>query len=65
MPMHFQIYQQIGGLLGSGQWRWRLVAPNGEIVAQGESYARKEDCLHAIDLVKSTHNLTPITLVVG
>ena len=65
MPMHFQIYQQIGGLLGSGQWRLRLVAPNGEIVAQGESYVRKEDCLRAIELVKSTHPLTPINQVVG
>lgn len=65
MPMHFEIYQQIGGLLGSSQWRWRLVAPNGEVIAQGESYGRKEDCLHAIELVASTHHLTPITQVAG
>ena len=63
--MHFQIYQQHGGLLDSGQWRWRLVAANGQIVAQGESYVRKEDCLHAIELVKSTTLLTPVNQVAG
>lgn len=25
------------------QWRWRLRAANGEIVATGESYTRRED----------------------
>jgi len=24
-----------------GLWRWRLVAPNGEVVASGESHTRK------------------------
>lgn len=26
-----------------GGWRWRLRSPNGEIVADGESYTRKVD----------------------
>lgn len=43
------------------QWRWRLRAANGKIIAcSGESYRRKIDCLDAIDMVKFTHVGTPI-----
>ena len=39
----------------SGQWRWRLRAANQEIIAvSGEGYYNKQDCLHAIGLVKSS-----------
>ena len=27
----------------AGEWRWRLLAANSEIVATGESYTTKED----------------------
>ena len=37
-----------------GEWRWRLSAANNEIIASGEGYKNKTDCLHAIDLVKSS-----------
>ncbi len=33
------------------QWYWRLKALNGEIIASGEGYNKKEDCLHCIDLI--------------
>lgn len=66
--MKFEIYQQrglnslaIGG--GSSDWRWRLKAGNGEIIAQGEGYRNKQDCLHAIDLVRSTNSTTAIAEV--
>ena len=37
------------------EWRWRLKADNGKIIADsGEGYKNYTDCLHAIDLVKST-----------
>lgn len=37
------------------QWRWRLVAANSRIIANsGEGYHNKNDCLHAIDLVKGS-----------
>jgi uncharacterized protein YegP (UPF0339 family) len=37
----------------SGEFRWRLKASNGKIIADsGEGYAAKEDCQHGIDLVK-------------
>jgi uncharacterized protein YegP (UPF0339 family) len=37
-----------------GQFRWRLKASNGKIIADsGEGYVQKSDCQHGIDLVKS------------
>lgn len=42
----------------NGEWRWRLVAANGKnIASSGEGYANKADCLHAIDLVKSSKDV--------
>jgi uncharacterized protein len=46
--LHFEYYKR------EKAWRWRLVAGNGEIVASGESYKRKRDCLSAIKLVRSS-----------
>lgn len=34
----YKIFQDV-----DGEWRWRLVAGNGEIVAQSEAYERKQD----------------------
>jgi uncharacterized protein YegP (UPF0339 family) len=48
--MYFQIYMD-----GSGYWRWRLRAANHEIIASGEAYYNKSDCLRAIALVKGTY----------
>jgi len=37
----------------AGKWRWRLRAPNGEIIADsGQGYHQLEDCFGGIDLVK-------------
>jgi uncharacterized protein len=47
--MYFEIYQDQSKL-----WRWRLKAVNHEIIADGESYKNKKDCLHAIELVMSS-----------
>jgi len=38
----------------TGQFRWRLRAGNGEIIAHGESYKRRIDCMAAIKLVKQS-----------
>jgi uncharacterized protein YegP (UPF0339 family) len=36
----------------SGEWRWRIIAGNGEIVgASTEGYRRREDCLSNHSLV--------------
>ena len=41
----------------SGSWRWRLRAGNNRIIADsGEGYWNKQDCLHAIALVKSSNS---------
>lgn len=64
--MKFEIYKEplkLSSLAVSqtaGQWRWRLRAGNGEPIASGESYHNKQDCLHAIDLIKSTSSTTPV-----
>jgi uncharacterized protein YegP (UPF0339 family) len=41
--------------VAGNQWRWRLRAANGRIVAEsGESYHNRSDCLAAITLVKES-----------
>ena len=46
----FQVYED-----SAGEWRWRLVAGNGRIIAaSGEGYRDKQDCLHGIELVKDS-----------
>ena len=48
--MRFELYRDAGG-----HWRWRLRVQNGNVVADsGESYARREDCEHAITLVQAS-----------
>jgi uncharacterized protein YegP (UPF0339 family) len=37
---NYEIYQD-----NKDQWRWRLRADNGEIVAASEAYTREEDAL--------------------
>jgi uncharacterized protein len=40
----------------ANQWRWRLVAGNGKIVADSaEAYWNKQDAQHGINLVKSAY----------
>lgn len=63
--MHFEIYQQQQGLLAAGlghaDYRWRLVADNGRIIADsGEGYRNKTDCQHGINLVKGTSAATSV-----
>lgn len=59
--MYFEIYQDSAGLsVLSGQWRWRLKSDNHETIASGESYINKQDCLHAVELIISTNQSTPI-----
>lgn len=40
------------------QWRWRLKASNGEIIASGEAYRNRQDCVDAVNLVMSTNKQT-------
>ena len=45
----YQIYKDT-----AGEFRFRLKAPNGEIIAEGEGYESKEGCLNGIKVVRSS-----------
>lgn len=50
--MRYQIYKDT-----ASYWRWRLLAANNRVLADsGEGYHNRQDCLSAIDLVKSAYN---------
>jgi|SRR5438477_12622602 len=39
----------------AGEWRWRLESANKRIIADsGEGYGHRQDCLHAVELVKDS-----------
>jgi uncharacterized protein YegP (UPF0339 family) len=49
----FRVHKDAGG-----EWRCRLVAGNGRIIAEsGEGYQHKQDCLHGIELVKDSKDV--------
>jgi len=42
----------------SGEWRWNLRASNNRIIADsGEGYQHRQDCLHAVELVKASKDV--------
>jgi len=43
----FEIYKD-----AAGKFRWRLKAPNGEIIAASEAYESKDSCKNGINSVK-------------
>jgi len=54
--MKFQVYKD-----KIGQYRWRLIATNGRVIADsGEGYVNKSDCLAGIQLVKQFASTAPI-----
>lgn len=45
----------------AGEWRWRLVATNGQIIAvSSEAYHNYADCVHSAQLAVSTNTNTPV-----
>lgn len=51
----YAIYQDV-----TAQWRWRLVATNGQIIAvSSESYHNRTDCVASAQLAVSTNQFTP------
>ena len=65
--MHFEMYavttnalSRASSLLFPQEWRWRLVADNGEILASGEGFTSRQACQHSINLVKSTTTFTEV-----
>lgn len=48
-----EIYEARRGLALRKQWRWRIVAKNGRIVANsGEGYNNRADLMRALEIVK-------------
>ncbi len=56
MPAKFEIYKDSGG-----KFRFRLIAPNNEIIAVSEAYTTKASCRNGIESVKKN---APISEVV-
>ena len=52
--MKFEIYKAADG------WRWRLKSRNGEIIASGEAYQNRLDCLGCIELIKQLAKFAPV-----
>ena len=46
----------------TGNWYWHLKSANGEKIAQSEGYTTKENCLHSIQLVKSSSTAPEVNL---
>jgi uncharacterized protein YegP (UPF0339 family) len=42
------------------QWRFRLLASNGEVIAVSESYKRKQGAINGIEAVKSCAPEAPV-----
>lgn len=38
----------------NGLWYWHLKAGNSQIIAAGEGYYNRQDCLHVISLVSTS-----------
>lgn len=56
--MRFELYRD-----AAGEWRWRLRVQNGNVIADsGEGYARREDCEHAISLVKRSTDASTVDM---
>lgn len=60
--MKYELYQVKSGAQ-INQWRWRLKAANGQIIASGESYINKTDCQVAVGMVMDTNRQTPFSEV--
>jgi len=54
--MQYQLYPV--RVNGGTQWRWRLVAGNSRIIASGESYFNRQDCVDAVNLIMDTNRQT-------
>lgn len=55
MPARFEVYKDAGG-----QFRFRLVAPNNEIIAVSEAYTSKAGCMNGIESVKKNAPIAEI-----
>jgi len=47
MPYKFEIFKD-----KKDEFRFRMVAPNGQIIANSEGYTQKQSCLDTIDSIQ-------------
>ena len=47
----------------AGKYRFRLKAPNGEIIAVSEGYNSKEACVNGIESIRKNAPIAPIVEV--
>jgi len=57
MEYHFEVYKD-----KNNEWRFRLVAPNGQIIAVGEGYKNKGDCLSTVESIKKNAATADISI---
>lgn len=55
MAAKFELYKD-----ARGEFRWRLVAPNGQTIATGEGYKTKDSAKNGIESVKKNAPSAPI-----
>jgi uncharacterized protein YegP (UPF0339 family) len=56
--MYFRLYKD--DAKKGKEWRWTLIADNGEPIASGEGYDREAGALHAINLIRKMSATTRI-----
>jgi len=44
-------------------WRWRLRGENNEILASGQGFTRRIDCLKSVELVRGLNTQMPIEVL--
>ena len=47
-----------------GMWYFHLVAPNNEIIAQGQGYTTKDNCINGIEAIKKYVHTAPTNEIV-
>jgi len=55
MPAKFEVYKD-----AKDQFRFRLIAANGENIAQSEAYTSKANCMNGVDSVKKNAPIAEI-----
>ena len=47
MPYKFEVFKD-----AKDEFRFRMVAPNGQIIASSEGYTQKQSCLDTVDSIQ-------------
>lgn len=58
MAAKFELYKD-----KAGEYRWKLIAPNGQTIAVGEGYKTKDSAKNGIESVKKNAPAAPIVEV--